>query len=186
MVFNLKSGLAWFGDQFAKKVMTDVDTKMRLTGERVVAKARELAPERTGALKAGLGYTYRQSDHTLSIHSDSGHGLFVELGTRFMAPQPHIRPAIASEVGTIWGGGKIEMEFANTTAVSHPILAHPGGKGNVLFKTPPVRSTATPGTTRITPKQLAHVRRHLVPTSERLRRNKHVRDAKLIVRHRPR
>ncbi len=184
MAFNLKSGLAWFGAQVTKQVMGDVDTKMRLTGEAIVAKAKELVHVDTGQTQASIGYTYRQSDKTLSIHADTPWALFLEMGTRHSRPYPYLRPAIAA-AGSVWGG-KIEMEFANTAAVSHPILAHPGGKGNVLFKTPPVRSHATPGTNRITPKQLAHVRRHLVPTSARLHKNKSVRNAKLIVRHRPR
>ncbi len=186
MAFNLKSGLTWLGDQFAKKVMGDVDTKMRLTGEAIVAKAKELVHVDTGQTQASIGYTYRQSDKTLSIHADTPWALFLEMGTRHSQAYPYIRPAIAFGAGRVWGGGAIEMEFANTAYVAHPIIAHPGGKGNVLFQTPPVRSHATPGTNRITPKQLAHVRRHLVPASERLRRNKHVRNAKLIVRHRPR
>ncbi len=173
MAFNLKSGLTWLGDQFAKQVMGDVDTKMRLTGEAIVAKAKELVHVNTGQTQASIGYTYRQSDKTLSIHADTPWALFLEMGTRRNRPYPYIRPAIAA-AGRIWGGGTIEMEFANTAFVRSPILAHPGGKSQVTFKTPKT----------LTSKQLAHVRRHLVPTSARLHKSKIVRMAKLIVRHR--
>ncbi len=176
MAFNLKSGFTWLGAQFTKQVMGDADTKMRAMGEAIVGKARSLAPERTGALKAGIGYTYRQSDHTLSIHADEPYSIFQEYGTRYIRPHPFIRPAIAAVAGRVWGASAIEIEFANTPFIKSPILAHPGGKSQVIFKTPKT----------LTSKQLSHVRRHLVPTSARLYKSKAVRNARLIVgRKRP-
>jgi HK97 gp10 family phage protein len=173
MAFDLKSGFKWLGDQFTKQVMGDVDTKMRKTGEAIVSIARELAPERTGQLKAGIGYTYRQSDQTLSIHADAPWSVFVEYGTRHMRPQPYLRPAIQRVMGRIWGS-QIELEFSNTPAIRNPIIAHPGGKAHVFFRTPKT----------LTSKQRRHVKQHLVPTSEKFYKVRSVRMAKLIVRHR--
>ncbi len=170
MAFDLKAGFSWFGAQLQKKVMGDVDTKLRRTGEAIVSKARELAPVKTGALRAGIGYTYRQSDQTLSIHADEFYSVFQEYGTRTIRPHPYLRPAIQAVMGRIWGS-QIELEFANTPAIKNPIIAHPGGKANVFFRTPKT----------LTSKQYKHVRQHLVPTSAKFYKVRSVRMAKLIV-----
>ena len=163
MPFGFK--LDWFGDRIVKMVKDKNDAKMRATGEAIVARAKQLVPVDTGKLRDSIGYTYRQSDSTLTIHVDMYYGLWVEAGTRYMRPQPYIRPAL-NEVGRIFGTS-VEMAFAVPAAGRwNSMLMHQAG-----FAHP--RS--------LTAKQRAHVRQHLMPTSKRLYRG-NVRRAKMVVR----
>jgi HK97 gp10 family phage protein len=72
---------------------------------KVVAKAKILVPDKTGELKGSLGYnTTKQSvgdivtlpdDETGIVGATAPHAPYIEFGTRYMTPQPYIRPAIA-------------------------------------------------------------------------------------------
>ncbi len=159
----------WLGDQIKSRIFGDIDTRMRAAGQAVVARAQTLAPQRSGHLRASIGYVYRQQDHTLQIYADAMYAIFVEYGTRHMRPQPYIRPALL-EAGRLQGIN-LEIGFANVPHINAPILAHPGGKRNVLFSTPNI----------LTHKQLQHVRKHLVKTSSRLHHG-NVKRAHLRVR----
>lgn len=121
-------GFRWFGDRVKAEIGKEIDRRQLAAGRAIVARARQLAPVRTGQLRAGIDFTYRQDTHTLQIHSDSGHGFFVEFGTRFMVAQPHLRPALA-EFGRFWGiselhfpeirtPGTIPMPRANAAAIT--------------------------------------------------------------------
>ncbi len=159
----------WFGDAIRNRIYGDIDTRMRAAGQAAVARAQALVPVRTGHLKSSIGYIYRQSDHTLQLYADAMYAIFVEYGTRHMRPQPYIRPALL-EAGRL-AGINLEIGFANVPHISSPILAHPGGKPQVTFRTP-----AT-----LTGKQLRHVRKHLVRTSAKLHHG-NVKRAKFHVR----
>ncbi len=159
----------WFGDKIKAAIFGDIDTRMRRTGQTIVARAQQLAPVRTGQLRASIGYVYRQNDHTLQIYADATYAIFVEYGTRHMRPQPYIRPALL-EAGRL-AGIDLEIGFANVPHINAPILAHPGDKQQVTFRTP-----AT-----LTPKQLRHVKRHLVRTSAKLHHG-NVKRARMRVR----
>ncbi len=159
----------WLGDQIKARIYGDIDTRMRMAGQSIVARAQALAPVRTGQLRAGIGFIYNQTTHTLQIYGDAPYDIFVEYGTRYMRPQPHIRPALL-EAGRLLGIN-LEIGFANVPHIASPILAHPGGKQQVLFSTPRTLSS----------KQLRHVRKHLVRTSSLLHHG-NVKRAKLRVR----
>ncbi len=168
MAIGLQS-FNWFGDQIKQRIFGDIDTRMRMAGQAVVARAQTLAPIRTGHLRSSIGYIYRQQDHTLQIYADAMYAIFVEYGTRHMRPRPYIRPALL-EAGRL-AGIDLEIGFSNVPHINAPILAHPGGKQNVLFSTP----------NTLTRKQLQHVRKHLVKTSSRLHHG-NVKRARLRVR----
>jgi HK97 gp10 family phage protein len=173
LMFGLVSApskLQWFGNTVKSFVDNKIDAKMRQTGELIVARARALAPVDTGYLRSTIGYTYRQSDKTLMIHVDASYGLFQEFGTRFIKPHPYIRPAMNS-VGRVWGVS-MEMNFAAPgSGIWQGLYAHQAG-----FAMPSGHQPKP-----LTQKQIAHVRRHLMPMSKMLYRG-NVRRAKLRVR----
>ena len=63
-------------------------------GEIIKNKARELAPFRTGLLKASLQVFIDTVNFTVTIGTDVGYGRFVELGTRKMQAKPFLVPAV--------------------------------------------------------------------------------------------
>ncbi len=159
----------WIGDQVKARIYSDIDARMRMAGQAIVTRAQALAPVRTGRLRSEIGFIYNQTTHTLQIYGDAPYDIFVEYGTRYMRPQPHIRPALL-EAGRLLGIN-LEISFANVPYIASPILAHPGGKSQVTFRTPRT----------LTPKQLRHVRKHLVRTSALLHHG-NVKRARLRVR----
>ncbi len=159
----------WAADAIKARIFGDIDTRMRAAGQAIVARAKALAPVRTGQLRAGIGFIYNQSTHTLQIYGDAPYDIFVEYGTRYMRPQPHIRPALL-EAGRLYGIN-LEIGFANVPHISSPILAHPGGKQHVTYRTP----------STLTHKQLRHVRKHLVRKAALLHHG-NVKRARLRVR----
>ncbi len=159
----------WLGDQIKARIYGDIDTRMRMAGQSIVARAQALAHVDTGEMRAGIGFIYNQSTHTLQIYADAAHSIFEEFGTRYHVPHPYIRPALL-EAGRLMGIN-LEIGFANVPHINAPILAHPGGKSQVTFRTP----------STLTRKQLRHVRKHLVRTSALLHHG-NVKRAKLRVR----
>jgi hypothetical protein len=130
-------------------------------GEQVVQRARELAPVRTGNLRAGLGY--QVSDRKLTIISAVYYGGFVELGTRNMAARPHIRPAL-NEASRLILGASLGIAFPGTPRIIRPVLYHRGGY-------------VIPGS--LSPRQRKHIATNLLPESRRhftgnARRAKHI------------
>ncbi len=159
----------WAADAIKARIFGDIDTRMRAAGQSIVARAQALAPVRTGQLRASIGFVYNQTTHTLQIYGDAPYAIFVEYGTRHMRPQPYIRPALL-EAGRLMGIN-LEIGFANVPHINAPILAHPGGKSQVTFRTP----------STLTRKQLGHVRKHLVRKAALLHHG-NVKRARLRVR----
>ncbi len=140
----------WRGPQVIDEIDNRINANMLRLGRDVVASAKIFAPVKTGALKQSLTFDYNLSTKTLVFTSDIPYDIFQEYGTRNIRPTPHWRPALHA-VGPQYGFN-LEMAFANVPAIHHPIRAHGAG-----FKLPHV----------LTPKQLQHVRTHLLPTSKR-------------------
>ncbi len=157
----------WLGDQVKARIYGDIDTRMRMAGQSIVTRAQALAHVDTGEMRAGIGFIYNQSTHTLQIYADAPHSIFEEFGTRYHIPHPYIRPALI-EAGRLMGIN-LEIGFANIPHINAPMYAHQAG-----FAYPP----------RLTARQRQHVATHLGPTSRRLYRG-NVRRAKIRVRRSP-
>jgi hypothetical protein len=122
-------------------------------GNEVVQVAQtysEFGPNSTGFLRRTEHFLYNDKTYELAFMSDAPYDIFVEMGTRHMRPQPHWRPAL-NTVGPIFGI-QTHLVYQDVPAIQHPILMKSAG-------------FALPHT--LTPKQLKHVREHLLPTSKR-------------------
>ncbi len=155
-MFSIKSSFQWLGAKVEKAVLGDVDERLRRGGAEWQAISRALAPKDTGFLASQETYTV--ANHTLTLHLGAFYDIFQEFGTRFIRPHPHVRPAL-NAIGRMWGGN-IEMDFA-VPFIASPIYASAGRNAGVR----PVHF-AVPK--HLTPRQRAHVKQHLMPTSARL------------------
>lgn len=108
----------WLGNKLKSQVDRAIDAKMDAAGKAAVAEARRVVHVRTGRLKASIGYSYRQSDRTLTLHADEPYALFEEMGTRYRPPHPYLRPGLAA-AGRVWGM-KTELQFTNVPASRTP------------------------------------------------------------------
>jgi HK97 gp10 family phage protein len=70
-------------------------------GRRVVARATQLVPVRTGALRSSIGHSVRMTADgpILVISATAPYAGFVELGTARRPAHPFIRPALAEVFG---------------------------------------------------------------------------------------
>lgn len=114
---------------FSNKIELRVDSMLRKAAEEVVVESKQsmpLAPiqltkksfryipslpgrpphRRTGNLARSINYR-RVASKNYIIKTDVKYGLFLEIGTRYMAPRPFLRPAILKV------GRKFSMLFKN-------------------------------------------------------------------------
>lgn len=111
---------------FRKSILEPkINAKMEEVGHAMVAEATRLCPVDSGFLKSTIGYTYNAAARTLTLHADAKYSLMVELGTRKMAAQPYLRPAL-NVVPRIWRGGLGAVTGFSTViqAANHPAKYH--------------------------------------------------------------
>ncbi len=144
------SSFYWRGNEIQDDVSRRITAQMLALGRQVVAIAERLAPKKTGRLATSISFDWNQADFTLVFLVDALYGMFQEFGTRNIPPHPYMRPAL-NMVGSVFGFN-LEMAFANLPPIHAPLITHGAG-----FHLP----------STLTGRQLAHVRRHLLPTSKR-------------------
>lgn len=67
---------------------------------RVESGAKRLCPVDTGRLRASITHTVGRDGQGIvgTVGTNVTYAVFVELGTRHMAPRPYLRPALAAEI----------------------------------------------------------------------------------------
>jgi len=117
MAVNLKLEVAGAGELRTKLQKLDSELKMKIreklaeVGALIRERARELAPVRTGMLKAGI---YSQlTDWTLKIGAKAPYARYVEFGTRWIRPRHFLLNAIEENL--------IRIENAFHEAVSSAV-----------------------------------------------------------------
>jgi len=118
---ELQRGLKQFEDKVAKKIVRRATKKV---AQPVHQAAVQLAPKKTGMLKGAISIrAFKKKDKfgtKITIGKrlfvgDQFYGAFVELGTKKMAAQPFLRPALEKNRGrvreTLKGILKREMEI---------------------------------------------------------------------------
>lgn len=164
----------WLGDQVMAFVDRKVEDRLFATGERVVARARQLAPVDTGALRESIGFVVAGSGlrRTLSIQVGMPYGIYQEYGTRNIPPHPFIRPALL-EMGRMWGID-LNLSFAHAGPRTWQGIHHTR-EGRYV-----VPSAIQPKP--LTSKQRHHVETRLIPSAAALHRG-NVARARMTVRH---
>lgn len=154
----MNNPFTWLGDKVKQGVSDLIERNLIKAGERVVARAQQLAPVRTGALRNSIGYVVAINPggkSVLSIQVRVPYGVYQEFGTRNIPPHPFIRPAL-NELPRIFGG-TLSMDFAGTGG--GPGLLASTGAG----RRPGYAASHLPGFRPLTARQAAHVQRTLVP-----------------------
>lgn len=152
-------------NQFLDEISNRIDADAHRIGQAVVKDAVQLAPKETGRLAGSISYAYDNQTHEIKFLVGAEYGLFVEYGTRYMAPRIYLRRAI-NLVGEIYGF-HTEMEFANTIKTDSKLLAH--GATFQMHRS-------------LTLKQKRHVRGWLKPVSK-FYHTSNVSRTKLTVKH---
>ena len=73
--------------------MEDVKRVVRHNGAEMQTKAQQNAPVDTGTLKRSIGIEITDSGMSAEVEPTAEYAPYVELGTRFMDPQPYLKPA---------------------------------------------------------------------------------------------
>ena len=68
-------------------------------GSKLQTQAQENAPYHSGTLQRSIGLEIKYSGLTASIEATAHYAGYVELGTRFMAAQPYMKPAFNAVKG---------------------------------------------------------------------------------------
>jgi HK97 gp10 family phage protein len=153
-----------FSQQFSDEVHRRITDEMQQRAKVVVSIAERYAPKQTGRLATSIGFTYDDASMTVTFIVGAPYGLFVEYGTRHMAPQPYLRPAINTYFEAY--GFNTAMEFQNVIPTDRKLLAR--GAGFEAHRS-------------LTPRQIEHIKTKLKSASERHHIGQ-VGRSKLIVR----
>jgi HK97 gp10 family phage protein len=164
----IEGGLRWGGQKIQDIINERIDNNLYETGEVVVAKARQLAPVDTGALRDSIDYIILHNEgqgrSELRIMIGVSYGIYQEFGTRNIPPHPFIRPALL-EARRIWGFD-LNVNFAGTgySAATggpwHGLLATTGRGHRVAG----FAASASPRWKPLTERQKLHVERKLIPS----------------------
>ena len=73
--------------------MDDVKRVVRHNGAEMQEKAQRNAPVDTGTLKRSIGLEITDGGMSAEVEPTAEYAPYVELGTRFMDPQPYLKPA---------------------------------------------------------------------------------------------
>lgn len=143
----------WHGDEFSREVRQRANDELTKLGNFLVDRMKQLAPVDTGFLRDSIEYEHRPEQLMIVVRVGPGYGIYQEFGTRFIKPHPYIRPALFEAAGH-WKFGAITVTLRPPLQKSEPLRASSGG-----FKLPRRQ--------KLTTRQIAHVNKHLRPTSRR-------------------
>lgn len=173
MFARIESALRWGGQEIQDRIDGIIYDRIVRTGDKVVARARQLAPVDTGALRESINYDVIRGDGDtfmqLVISIGVPYAIFQEFGTRNIPPHPFIRPALL-EARMIWGFG-LEVNFAEVAGAStsgakwHGLHALTGRthRARPMMVGPSKMQT-------LTSKQRKHVETKLIPSIKRFHR----------------
>lgn len=82
---NIVAGMEQRAGQFVRKAALDIE-----------AEAKKRAPVRTGTLRNSIQAVKGEGPLWYRVVVGAEYGVYVEWGTRFMAAQPYLRPAVTA------------------------------------------------------------------------------------------
>ncbi len=150
----MSTAFQWNGPTVEQQVLARVDQELARMGGFIVNRMQAYAPVDTGNLRTGIHERVDTATHSVTIFIPAFYGIYQEFGTRFIRPHPYARPAII-DAAAIWHFTDVTFYLFPGAQASEPLRATTSG-----FKLPRHQ--------KLTAKQEAHVRKHLIPTSRKL------------------
>ena len=99
MVIRVKVNLKGL-DILEPKIMKAVQRGLKKTGLAIERDAKIKSPLDTGRLRASIHSNFK-GRFTIVVQDNVHYGVFQELGTRFMKPNPFMKPALLKNIGKI-------------------------------------------------------------------------------------
>lgn len=81
-------------DYLADHILEELAGVVLRVTEEAVSDAKRRAPVDTGELRDSIGYELGEDGLTAELTVDADHGVFQELGTKYVQPQPFLAPAM--------------------------------------------------------------------------------------------
>lgn len=77
--------------QIVRRIKANEKIALHAVGLFIASETKKLAPVDTGRLRSN--YHHALGDHLVRVGTNVNYAHFVELGTRYQRPQPHLRTA---------------------------------------------------------------------------------------------
>jgi HK97 gp10 family phage protein len=78
----------------SQEIKSQVQAMLKKFGDDIASDAARLAPVRTGHLRSSISAEPAGADGTVTVRASAEYAAYVELGTRYMAAQPFLKPAV--------------------------------------------------------------------------------------------
>lgn len=85
-------------DEFKNKFTGNISKTLNAIGIFVLSEMQARCPVKTGNLKGSYTYEVNEQDNSVTMGSPVDYAPHVELGTHKMKAQPHLRPAVESNI----------------------------------------------------------------------------------------
>src|ERR1700744_3702411 len=143
----------WNGAAVEQEVLNLLHQDMRGLGGFLSGHMQQYAPVDTGLLRSSITDSYDPGSFTLTIMVGAPYSVYVELGTRFQAPHPYIRPTIIDAAAAYpWIDWDVLLVLNPPPQRSEPLRATTG-----VFRLPKHQ--------KLTAQQVHHVNTKLRPVS---------------------
>lgn len=146
----------WNADLERRLKQDKANTQLEAISKFMVDSMRRQVPVRTGFLRDSITYAHDKKKVQSTVYVPPFYGIYVEFGTRFMRPQPFVRPALLDAV-RIWKLTRVSILLRPRAQVSEPLQAMTAG-----FR--------RPRTQLLTAAQERHVKKYLSPVQRRFAR----------------
>jgi len=86
----------WYGEEVKEKLANSISEAFESAATEIEIAAQTECPVDTGNLQESIRHetTNEGEEHSAQVGTDVEYGLYVELGTKKMAAQPFLRPAL--------------------------------------------------------------------------------------------
>lgn len=93
--------ITWKMDEFLTELDRNIDIKLEKAGQMLENYSKVNCPVKTGALQASIRHETDYADKTTYVGSDLDYSVWVEAGTRKMAPRNYLKDALFDHISDL-------------------------------------------------------------------------------------